>query len=107
MEPSRRMTIAELPVPIDQEKIAAFCRERGIRKMSLFGSVVRPDFDPNRSDVDVLVEFLPGRIPGWEFSYWHEDLEAIFGRKVDLLSKVGKHIRPYVERDLTPIYEQL
>ena len=85
------MTIAELPVPIDQEKIAAFCRQRGIRKMSLFGSVVRPDFDPSRSDIDVLVEFLPGRIPGWEFSYWHEDLEPIFGRKVDLLSTLLTH----------------
>jgi len=101
------MTIAELPIPIDQEKIAAFCRERGIRKMSLFRSVVRPDFDASRSDVDVLVEFLPDRIPGWEFFHWHEDLEPLFGRKVDILSKVGKHIRPSVERDLTPLYEQL
>ena len=100
------MTIQELPIPINREKIALFCRERGIRKMSLFGSVVRPDFDPARSDVDVLVGFLPDRIPGWEFSYWHEDLEPIFGRKVDLVSKIGKTIRPSVERDLISIYEQ-
>jgi predicted nucleotidyltransferase len=33
--------------------------------MSLIGSVVRDDFDPEKSDVDVLVEFLPDRIPGW------------------------------------------
>ena len=101
------MTISELPITIDREKIAAFCQERGIRKMSLFGSVVRPDFDPSRSDVDVLVEFLPDRVPGWEFLHWNEDLEPLFGRKVDVLSKVGKHHRPSVEKDLTPIYEQL
>ncbi|MEO7933046.1 MAG: nucleotidyltransferase domain-containing protein [Chthoniobacterales bacterium] len=100
------MTLAELPIPIDRERIAAFCRERGIRRMSLFGSVVRPDFDPNHSDVDVLVEFLPDRIPGWEFFHWHEDLEPLFGRKVDVVSQLGKHIRPLVEPELTPIYEQ-
>ena len=49
-------TLEELPIKIDREKIAAFCRERGIQNMSLFGSVVRDDFDLERSDVDVLVE---------------------------------------------------
>ena len=54
------MSVAELPIVIDREKIAAFCRARGIRKLSLFGSVLRDDFDPQRSDVDVLAEFAPG-----------------------------------------------
>ena len=98
--------IANLPIALDEEKIAQFCRERGIRKMSLFGSVVRDDFDPERSDVDVLVEFLPGRTPAWEFFRWGEELSEIIGRKVDLLSKVGKHIEPYVRKDLVTIYEQ-
>ena len=40
------MSVAELPIPLDREKIAAFCRARGIRKLSLFGSVLRDDFDP-------------------------------------------------------------
>lgn len=61
------MSVAKLPIRLDREQIAAFCRARGIRKLSLFGSVLRDDFDPSRSEVDVLVEFLPGRIPGWEF----------------------------------------
>ena len=43
------MSIAELPIQIDREKIAEFCRARGIRKLSLFGSVLRDDFDPERS----------------------------------------------------------
>jgi predicted nucleotidyltransferase len=53
------MSVAELPIQIDREQIARFCRERGIRKLSLFGSVLRHDFDPQRSDVDVLAEFEP------------------------------------------------
>ena len=43
------MSVAELPIQIDREKIAEFCRVRGIRKLSLFGSVLRDDFDPERS----------------------------------------------------------
>jgi predicted nucleotidyltransferase len=40
------MSVAESPIQIDREQIARFCRERGIRKLSLFGSVLRHDFDP-------------------------------------------------------------
>ena len=54
------MSVAELPIQIDRERIARFCQERGIRKLSLFGSVLRDDFDPQQSDVDVLAE-LAGR----------------------------------------------
>jgi len=48
------MSVAELPIPIDREQVARFCRERGFRKLSLFGSVLHHDFDPQRSDVHVL-----------------------------------------------------
>ena len=54
------MSVAELPIPIDREQIARSCQKRGIRKLSLFGSVLRHDFDPQQSDVDVLAEFEPG-----------------------------------------------
>jgi len=64
------MSVAELPIPLDREKIAAFCRARGIRKLSLFGSVLREDFDPARSDVDVLAEFEPGALRGVGFRYF-------------------------------------
>ncbi len=46
-------------VTVPQEQIAEFCRRHGIRRLSLFGSVLRDDFGPD-SDVDVLVEFRPG-----------------------------------------------
>ena len=80
-----------LPIKIDRKKIAAFCRTHGIGRLSLFGSILRDDFDPIHSDVDVLVEFLPGRTPGWEFFVWHEELEVILGHKVEesLIKSVG------------------
>ena len=71
-------------IPIDCEKIAAFCRHHHIRRLAMFGSVLRDDFRPD-SDVDVLVEFAPGyavgliRLAGMEL-----ELSDILGRKVDL-----------------------
>jgi predicted nucleotidyltransferase len=64
------MSVAELPIQIDREKIAGFCRERGIRKLSLFGSVLRDDFDPARGDMDVLAEFEPDPLKGVGFRYF-------------------------------------
>ena len=102
------MNVAELPIVIDHEKIAVFCRARGIRKLSLFGSVLRDDFDPQRSDVDVLAELLPTARPGWEFFGWHEDLAPIIGRKVDLHTpnSLSKYFRAEVLREALPVYEQ-
>lgn len=100
------MTIHVLPIEIDRDKIATFCRMHGIRKLSLFGSVLRDDFDPVRSDVDVLVEFLPGQTPGWEFFTWHEDLEGILGHKVDLFSGLNRWIEPRIRKEALSLYEQ-
>lgn len=101
------MTLSELPFPIDRECIAAFCQERGIRRLSLFGSVVRPDFDPARSDVDVLAEFLPGALEGvgWDYFGYADELGEIVGRKVDFCSQLNKHVLPAVQKELLPIYE--
>ena len=49
-------------IAVDRAKLADFCRRHHIRKLSLFGSVLREDFGPH-SDVDVLVEFAPGHTP--------------------------------------------
>lgn len=75
--------IKALAIEFNSERLADLCRENGIRRLSLFGSVLRDDFSRD-SDVDVLVEFLPGRIPGLHFFTIQGDLAAIFGRKVDL-----------------------
>ncbi len=64
------MSVAELPIQIDRERIARFCKERGIRKLSLFGSVLRQDFDPQQSDVDVLAEIEPDVLKNVGFQYF-------------------------------------
>lgn len=102
------MTIAELPIPIDREKIAEFCRARGIRRLSLFGSVLRDDFDPARSDIDVLAEFEPGAShrAGWDFFTYGEQLAAVFGHRVDFCTKLRPWLRPLVEKRALVIYDQ-
>jgi len=102
------MTVAELPISIDHEKIAAFCRARGIRKLSLFGSVLRADFDPEHSDVDVLAEFEPGALQGVGFRYfgYGDELARILGRKVDFCSRLNRYIEATVRREALPIYER-
>jgi len=70
---------------LDKEEIADFCRRNHIRKLSLFGSVLRGDFGPE-SDVDVLVEFEAGHVPGFFRLFdMEEELSSLLGgRKVDL-----------------------
>jgi len=74
-------------VELSREKIADFCRRYHIRKLAFFGSVLRQDFRPD-SDVDVLVEFQPGHVPGFIALYSIEaELSAVLGgRKVDLVT---------------------
>ena len=70
-------------ISLDQKRIAAFCRKHHIRRLSLFGSVLRDDFHPD-SDVDVLVEFEPGHVPGLAFFEIERELSEILERQVDL-----------------------
>jgi predicted nucleotidyltransferase len=67
----------------DSEQLSSLCRINGIRRLALFGSVLRDDFRAD-SDVDVLVEFLPGRTPGLHFFTIQNELQKLFGRRVDL-----------------------
>lgn len=68
---------------VPRHELSEFCRRHHIRKLALFGSVLREDFGPD-SDVDVLVEFEPGHVPGLAFFSMEEELSQIFGRKVEL-----------------------
>ena len=86
--------------------MADFCRSKGIRKLSVFGSLVRSDFDPSRSDVDVLVEFHPGRVPGLSYFGLGDELEPIFGRPVDVCSKLNRHVAIMVEKELLILYAE-
>jgi len=68
---------------IPRRKIEEFCKRHHICKLSFFGSVLRDDFRPD-SDVDVLVEFEPGHVPGYRFVEIQEELSKLLGRRVDL-----------------------
>ena len=72
-----------LKVSVDQERLAEFCRQNGVRRLAVFGSALRDDFGPG-SDVDVLIEFEPGRTPGLRFFWIQEELGQLFDRTVDL-----------------------
>ena len=102
------MSVAELPIQIDREQIARFCQERGIRKLSLFGSVLRHDFDPQQSDVDVLAEFEPDVLKhvGFQYFGYGKELAAIIGRKVDFCSRLHPLILGRVKDELFPVYER-
>lgn len=71
-------------VEIPSTELAAFCERNHILKLSLFGSILTNRFRPE-SDVDVLVEFQPGHIPGFfGLARMERELSALLGRKVDL-----------------------
>jgi predicted nucleotidyltransferase len=72
-----------LSIPIPRDDIARICRRHGIRKLSLFGSVLRADFDSS-SDIDVLVEFEPETRIGLRFFEIERELSELWGRKADL-----------------------
>lgn len=98
------------PLITDQrEAIAGLCRRSSARKLDLFGSALRDDFDPERSDLDFLVEFddVPPTALYESYFSLKEALELLFRRHVDLV--VERAIRnPYfkaaVERDRRPVY---
>ncbi len=74
----------DLPIEIDNEQIATFCREHHITKLAFFGSVLTDQFGSD-SDVDVLVEFDPEHIPGLiALSGMERELSQILGRKADM-----------------------
>ena len=92
-------------IEIPRARIEAFCRANGIRRLALFGSVLREDFLPE-SDVDVLVEFLPGVRVGLAFVRMQDELAAILNRNVDLNTPgtLSKYFREEVLREAEELY---
>jgi hypothetical protein len=92
-------------IRIPKAKIASFCKKHHIRRLALFGSVLRPDFGPE-SDIDILVEFEPDHIPGLAFFGMQDELSKIFGRKVDLNTPgfLSKYFREQIMREVKDLY---
>jgi predicted nucleotidyltransferase/uncharacterized protein with HEPN domain len=94
----------KLDIPYDE--IAAFCERHHIRKLSLFGSVLREDFRED-SDIDVLVEFEAGHTPGWEYYTWGDELTPIIRHTVDLKTaqELSKYFRDRVLAEAVTLYD--
>ncbi len=75
-------------INIPNNKIAEFCQRHHIKRLALFGSVLRDDFTPE-SDVDILVDFEPGKTPGLGFFTIQDELSKVLGRRVDLYTFKG------------------
>jgi uncharacterized protein len=84
---------------VDREKIELLCRQCGVKRLEIFGSVLREDFAED-SDVDCLIEFIEDDGNYFERYFDFKDgLEKIFGRRVDLI--VEKAIRnPYFKQNV-------
>ena len=86
------MSAGHMKVRLPRDKIADFCRRHHIRKLAVFGSVLHGDSRPD-SDLDILVEFEPGHVPGLAFFGMEQELSELLGRKVDL--NTPQFLSPY------------
>jgi uncharacterized protein len=99
------MTIAT-GIELDLERLAEICRRYQVKSLRLFGSAARGEMRPD-SDLDFLVEFLPGsQLDLFDFGHLEEELSALTGRRVDLVSRRGLniHMAPHVMRDAREVY---
>ncbi len=101
------MKITTLPINLSSEEIKQFCQRYSIRKLSLFGSVLRDDFT-RESDVDVLVEFEPGKTPGLAIITMEDELSNMINRQIDLRTSadLSRYFREQVLAESMVIYEQ-
>ncbi len=96
-----------IALDLPRQQIAEFCRRHAIRRLALFGSVLRTDFRPD-SDVDVLVEFEPDAHIGWEIVDIQDELEQIFDQEVDLHTplSISQQFREQVLETAQVVYER-
>jgi uncharacterized protein len=89
----------KVKIKISKDKLSEFCRRWNISEFALFGSVLSSDFRPD-SDVDVLVSFSPeSHVTLFDMARMQDELEAMFGRGVDLVSRRGlENSRNYLRR---------
>lgn len=97
-------------IMIHIDQIARLCRKYGVVRLDVFGSAARGDFNPAASDVDLVASFARTSEPGYADRYldFAESLEALFGRKVDLLTPGAirnPRFAEAIKRESVPIYE--
>jgi predicted nucleotidyltransferase len=92
-------------IELPMERIAEICRRNHIRRLALLGSILTDEFRPD-SDVDMLVEFEPGKTPGLEFFGIQREFSGLLGRRVDLntYEDLSRYFRDEVVSEAKPIY---
>jgi uncharacterized protein len=102
---SAEMTESRIRIDVPRDRVVEFCRRHHVRRLAFFGSVLRDDFTP-QSDVDVLVEFEPGKTPGLAFFAMQDELSTILGRRVDLNTPqdLSKYFRDEVLTEAQDLY---
>ena len=95
-------------IEISNQAIEEFCRRHHIRRLALFGSILRDDFKPE-SDIDVLVTFEPDETPGFGFIDVQDELSEILGHPVDLHTpaSLSKYFRKEVLREAEALYVEI
>jgi predicted nucleotidyltransferase len=97
-----------MEVSIDADAVAAFCRRNGIHRLALFGSALRGELRHD-SDIDLLVEFEPGRVPGLiRLAAMELELSPLFGgREVELrtYADLSRHFRDRVRAEAVALYD--
>jgi predicted nucleotidyltransferase len=97
------MVFREVNLPM--EEIIELCRRHHVQRLALFGSILTDEFRPD-SDVDMLVEFEPGKTPGLAFFGFEHELSVLVGRQVDLNTKnsLSRYFRDEVLAEARTIY---
>ena len=98
---------SRVKIKIPHDKITDFCRRNHIRRLAVFGSALRDDFRPD-SDLDILVEFEAGHVPGLAFFTMENELTQLLGRKVDLNTPqfLSRHFRQQAQAEAEVVYDQ-
>ena len=93
-----------------RSEIEALCRRYGVRRLAVFGSGARDDFDPDKSDLDFLVEFNPSSPREHKEAFFElmESLKQLFSRQVDLVELVAVRnpfVKSHIEQELETVYD--
>ena len=95
---NRKPMTLESGIEIPMDRISELCRRFDVAELAVFGSAARDDMHSD-SDVDVMVEFAPSaRVCLLRFAELSDELDAVFGRKVDLVTKPG--LKPWVRANV-------
>lgn len=99
----------ESRVEVSREALERLCRRYHVRRLALFGSVLREEDFRAESDLDVLVEFEPGHTPGLAFARLQRELSELLGARVDLHTyrSLSRYFRDEVLEDSQPLYESI